>query len=94
VSVEVPHPGVLPITAGTFKYLRESGGFILFASQKNAIKIPPKFKISDLRKLEIWKKIKFSVLYYLQSSPKIKDTEDIKGKYSQELIQNAAKFET
>jgi hypothetical protein len=40
------------------------------------------------------KKIKFSVFYYLQSSPKIKDTEDIKGKYSQELLQNAAKFET
>jgi hypothetical protein len=30
----------------------------------------------------------------LQSSPKIKNTEDtnIKGKYSQELFQNAAKF--
>jgi hypothetical protein len=42
------------------------------------------------------KKIKFPVLYYLQSSPKIEDTEDtnIKGIYSQELLQNAAKFET
>ncbi len=96
MSVEVPHPGVLSITAGTFKYLRRSGGFFLFASRKSKIKIPPKFKIIHLRKLQIWKKIKFSILYYLQSSPKIKNTEDtnIKGKYTQELFQNAAKLET